>query len=95
MARGEEELRTNLQKLPWSCYLPIKRFDEFSMPPTRANCHQSKLFHSKMVREILMSEINDLPIQKDYYKYKKDQLERGKKPLGFKKFKMKWLREKT
>ena len=66
MARGEDELRTNLQKLPWSCYLPLKDFEKYKLPPTRANSHGSKLFHTKLVREILLQEINDLPILKAY-----------------------------
>jgi len=87
MARGEDELRTNLQKLPWGCYLPLKRFEEFKMPPTRANSHKSKLYHTKMVREILLQEINDLPIRRDYAKLKNKPEFLMKAPIGFKKFK--------
>ena len=93
MARGEEELRKNLQKLPWACYLPLSDYQQYRLPMTRSNCHQSKLFHSQLVREILLQEINDLPIHRDYAKFK------GKAPLhqlpvGFKKYKKDWLKAK-
>jgi hypothetical protein len=32
MARGEKELELNLKKLPWHCYFPIDKYDEFKMP---------------------------------------------------------------
>ena len=32
LARGEEELRKNLQKLPWHCYLNVRDYENFKMP---------------------------------------------------------------
>jgi hypothetical protein len=69
-ARGEEEPRKNLRKLAWNCYFPIKNYEDFKMAPTRAKSHKSNLFHEKMIREILLQEVNDLPIWKDYNQYK-------------------------
>ena len=31
-ARGEKELETNLRKIPFHCYMPIKDHDKFKMP---------------------------------------------------------------
>ena len=93
MARGEDELRKSLQKLPWPCYLPVQRFEEFKMPQIRARSYKSKLYHEKLVREILLQEVNDLPIYKDYNQYKKDQMHnQGKMPISFKKYKQSWLK---
>lgn len=58
---------------------------------TRSNCHQSKLFHTQLVREILLQEINDLPIHRDYAKFKA-KASFGQTPIGFNKFKKDWLK---
>lgn len=54
VARGDKELRNNLLKMPWHCYLPqMKMFSEeeqkevkFKMPQTRAKTYMSKLYHT-------------------------------------------------
>ena len=61
------------------------------MPQTRAKSYQSKLYHEKMVREILLQEVNDLPIYKDYNKAKQAYLTSGKLPISFKRFKKQWI----
>lgn len=71
--------------MPWACYLPVKDFEKYKMPQTRARSHKSKLFHEKLVREILLQEVNDLPIYKDYNDYKSKTPH--EKPMGFKRFK--------
>jgi hypothetical protein len=92
-ARGEEELRTSLQKLPWSAYLPMKNYEQFRLPPTRAASHKSNLFHTQLVREVLLQEINDLPIRRDHAKYAaKNDLTTS--PIGFKKFKKNWIKDR-
>jgi 23S rRNA G2445 N2-methylase RlmL len=53
LARGEKELETKLQKIPWHCYLPNAQ-KEYKMPQTRAKCYSSKLFHTQLVRDILI-----------------------------------------
>ena len=48
-----------------------------------------------MVREILLSEINELPIRIEYKAYqKREGLERGQNPMSFKKFKKMWTGRK-
>jgi 23S rRNA G2445 N2-methylase RlmL len=61
------------------------------MPQTRAKSYQSKLYHEKMVREILLQEVNDLPIYKDYNKAKQSYVKSGKIPISFKRFKKQWI----
>ena len=79
-----------MQKLPWSCYLPLNDYKDFKLPPTRSNSHQSKLYHEKLIREILLQEVNDLPIRREYaMQLKENNL--NEKPMGFKKFKKQWL----
>ena len=76
--------------MPWACYLPVKDFEQYKMPQTRARSYKSKLFHEKLVREILLQEVNDLPINKDYSDYKNKM--KHAMPMGFKKFKKSWLK---
>jgi hypothetical protein len=45
-ARGEKELDSNLQKLPFHCYMPIADHQKFKMPQATAKSHKSKLFHT-------------------------------------------------
>jgi hypothetical protein len=47
-------------KIPWHCYLP-KDADtkEFKMPQTRAKSHASKLFHTQLVRDILLETLTE------------------------------------
>ena len=62
MARGEKELETKLAKMPWHCYLPDpkKHSDlQFKMPQTRAKTYMSKLFHTQLVRDILIEAITE------------------------------------
>ena len=50
MVRGEKELKTNLDKVPWHCYMPTdEQHSQFEMPQTGAKCHKSKLYHEHMV----------------------------------------------
>ena len=62
-------MRKNLGKLPWHGYLNIQKFRDFKMPQIRARSHKSKLYHEKMVREIFLQSINDLPIEVEYGHY--------------------------
>ena len=71
LARGEKELETNLQKIPWHCYLPDPKLAaskelQFKMPQTRAKCHESKLYHTQMVRDILIETLTETQIRKDF-----------------------------
>jgi hypothetical protein len=91
-ARGEKELQTNLQKLPWNCYLPLADYEFYKMPPTRTASYKSKLFHTQLVREVLLQEINDLPIHRDYNRYRRSVLD--EKQMGFKRFKKEWLNDR-
>ena len=79
-----------MRKLPWDCYLPLKNYKDYRMPPTRAKSHKSKLYHSKLIREILLQEINDLPLRKEYGRYKADA-SGADLSLGFKRFKKQLL----
>lgn len=60
------------------------------MPQTRARSHKSKLYHEKMVREILLQEINDLPMLVDYNFYRKNSIEHGQKPMSIKRYRKEW-----
>lgn len=93
LARGESELRKNFQKLPWACYLPLAKFEEHDPPQLRAKTHKSKLFHDKMVREIFLQEVHDLPVYRSYNIYKKERaLGRGEVPMSFRRYKKDWLK---
>lgn len=46
LSRGEKELETRLEKLPWHCYMPIDKYNDFKMPRTTAKSHASKLYHT-------------------------------------------------
>jgi 23S rRNA G2445 N2-methylase RlmL len=61
-ARGENELKLNLQKLPFHCYMPIKDHEKFKMPQATAKSHKSKIYHTHLARNLLLSHIVDLPI---------------------------------
>jgi hypothetical protein len=58
LARGEKELKTSLNKVPWHAYLPSdERHKEYEMPQTRANTFKSKLYHSQLIRNLLLSHL--------------------------------------
>ena len=88
LARGEKELKTGLQKVPWHCYIPTdKRHLNYALPKIDCKTHKSKLFHSKLARNILMGHITDLPIQRAF-KCQPPHLQRQ-----YKEFKQRWLAE--
>lgn len=94
LARGEEELKRELDKLPWACYLHMDHYSQFKAPQTKAKTHKSKLFHEKMVREILLSQINDLPIKRAWRIHcNKFVASTGTRPTSFQNFKKQWLKE--
>lgn len=43
-----------------------KRHKLYAMPKVDCKTHKSKLFHSKLARNILMSHIAELPIQRAF-----------------------------
>lgn len=92
MARGEKELAANLEKVPWHCYLPdANKFQDlqFKMPQTRAKCYMSKLFHTQLVRDILIEQITETQIRKEF------KLEARLKGINsYKQFKKEWLKAK-
>jgi 23S rRNA G2445 N2-methylase RlmL len=46
MARGEKELESNLQKIPWHVYMPSdERHTQFELPKVTAKSFKSKLYH--------------------------------------------------
>lgn len=46
LARGEKELETNLQKVPWHVYMPSdERHTQFELPQVTAKTFKSKLYH--------------------------------------------------
>ena len=61
LARGEKELQTNLHKLPFHCFMPIKDHLKFRMPQCSAKSHKSKLYHTHLVRNLLLSHLVELP----------------------------------
>ena len=63
------------------------------MPQTRAKSYQSKLYHEKLVREILLQEVNDLPIYKEYNLLKMQKAGSGQMPMSFKRFKKDWVKK--
>ena len=66
-ARGEKELKIGLQKVPWHCYMPTDaRHLDYAAPKVDCKTHKSKLFHSKMARNILMGHINEVPIERAF-----------------------------
>ena len=55
------------------------------MPQVKAKTHSSKLFHSELVKNILLEEVTEIQIRKDF---KHEQLIKG---TPFKEFKKSWL----
>ena len=91
-ARGEKELETRLEGLPWHCYLPdpTKNADmQFKMPQTRAKSYKSKLFHTQLIRDILIDTLTENQVRKEF---KMQQLESGK--TNYKTFKKEWIAKK-
>ena len=66
MARGENELIKGFEKAPLHCYLPTKQHEEYSMPKAAAKSHRSNLFHSHLCRNLLLSHLIELPIQRAF-----------------------------
>ena len=88
LARGEKELQSNLNKVPWHCYMPSdERHSEYEMPKTTAKTHQSKLFHSKLARNLLLSHINELPIKRAFKRLPISE------QVKYSEFKKKWIRD--
>jgi len=66
-ARGEKELKSGLQKVPWHCYMPAdERHKLYAMPKVDCKTHKSKLYHSKLARNILMGHIAELPVNRAF-----------------------------
>lgn len=62
---------------------------EFKMPQTRAKTHASKLFHSQLVRDILIESLTETQIRKDF---KRAQLTEGIR--SYNTFKKEWIQKK-
>ena len=64
-----------------------ERHAEFLMPQTDCKSHKSKLFHTKLVRNILLGHINELPISRAF----------NRLPLherrAYAEFKKRWMQE--
>lgn len=64
-----------------------EKHKEFLMPQTDCKSHKSKLFHTKLVRNLLLAHINDLPISRAF----------NRLPLherrAYTEFKRRWLQE--
>ena len=66
-ARSEKELQSNLRKVPFHCYLPVNdTHRDYKFPQTRAKVHASKLFHSNLVRNLLLTHVSELPIARAF-----------------------------
>jgi 23S rRNA G2445 N2-methylase RlmL len=68
-ARGEKELESKLATMPWHCYLPDpeRHSDlQFKMPQTRAKSFKSKLFHTQLIRDILIDAITETQVRKEF-----------------------------
>jgi 23S rRNA G2445 N2-methylase RlmL len=85
--RGEEELKQNLQKLPFHGYLPIKDHHKFRTPQVTAKSHKSKLYHTHLARNLVLSHLVELPIQRAF-KMQPEHLQKN-----FNGFKKEWLKE--
>jgi len=66
MARGEKELEVNLQKVPLHGYMPTKNHEEFQMPKASAKSYRSKLYHTHLCRNLLLSHLVSMPIQREF-----------------------------
>ena len=87
-ARGEKELKMGLAKVPWHCYMPTgEDHSKFALPKIDCKTHQSAIYHSKLARNLLMSHVAELPIQREF----RSQARVGKAHMNFAEFKKKWL----
>jgi len=66
MARGKDELKTNLKKVPFHCYLPVKEFDKYKRPAVGVKIHRSNIENTRIVSEIVEDHLNDIPINKKF-----------------------------
>ena len=66
LARGEKELCSGLEKIPFHCYMPVKNHDQFKMPKVNAKTHASNLYHSHLVRNLTLSHLVDMPIRRAF-----------------------------
>jgi hypothetical protein len=46
--------------------MPLEDHDKFRMPQAAAKSHKSKLYHTHLVRNLLLSHLVDLPIQRAF-----------------------------
>lgn len=60
----------------------------FKMPKTSAKCHESKLYHTQLVRDILNEELNEGFIRRDYNRMLKRS---AKGNTSYRVFKKEWL----
>ncbi|CDW76469.1 UNKNOWN [Stylonychia lemnae] len=97
-ARGEKELEQNLEKLPWHCYLPNPQQQQehmFKMPQTRAKTHSSKLYHTQLIRDILIKSMTEIQIKRDFkISLLKGMNGKGPQNMPYKQFKKQWLEKK-
>lgn len=73
LARGEKELNKNLAKVPWHAFLPLKDFRKYKFPHVNSKSHQSKLYHTRKITDIVQLFLNELPIKKEYHQFNRDQ----------------------